>query len=110
MRDDRFRLIGNSQCLPNLAPAQEQARIALCNFAPCDEEALLTVRHFPHRLAFIEKVETALDHQFIQFYTEFYAPVRLKRGDSAYYDAAMGHNVISVSEDDAVILWVTSLE
>jgi transcriptional regulator with XRE-family HTH domain len=46
----------------------------------------------------------------IEFYTEFYAPVRLKRGDSAYYDAAMGHNVISVSEDDAVILWVTSLE
>ena len=46
----------------------------------------------------------------IEFYTEFYAPVRLRRGDSAYYDAAMGHNVISVSEDDAVILWVTSLE
>ncbi len=46
----------------------------------------------------------------VEFYTEFYAPVRLRRGDSAYYDAAMGHNVISVSEDDAVILWVTSLE
>jgi len=46
----------------------------------------------------------------VEFYTEFYAPVRLRRGDSAYYDAAMGHNVVSVSEDDAVILWVTSLE
>ncbi|NNU80729.1 helix-turn-helix transcriptional regulator [Halovulum dunhuangense] len=44
----------------------------------------------------------------VEFYTEFYAPIRLRRGDSAYYDAAMGHNVISVSEDDAVILWVTS--
>lgn len=44
----------------------------------------------------------------VEFYTEFYAPVRLRRGDSAYYDAAMGHNVISVSEDDAVILWVTT--
>ncbi|WP_112322610.1 helix-turn-helix domain-containing protein [Oceanibium sediminis] len=43
----------------------------------------------------------------VEFYSEFYAPVRLKRGDSAYYDAAMGHNVISVSEDDATILWVT---
>ncbi len=30
-------------------------------------------------------------------------------GDSAYYDASMGHNVISLSEDDATVLWVTSL-
>ncbi|MCR8723885.1 helix-turn-helix domain-containing protein [Frigidibacter sp. ROC022] len=41
--------------------------------------------------------------------TEFYEPVELRRGDSAYYDATMGHNVISVSEEDATILWVTSL-
>ncbi|MFA8443116.1 helix-turn-helix domain-containing protein [Yoonia sp.] len=45
----------------------------------------------------------------ILLYTEFYEPVDLKRGDSAYYDAAMGHNVISISADDATILWVTSL-
>ena len=45
----------------------------------------------------------------IRLYTEFYEPVDLRRGDSAYYDAAMGHNVISTSEDDATILWVTSL-
>ena len=45
----------------------------------------------------------------IRLYTEFYEPVDLRRGDSAYYDAAMGHNVISLSEDDATILWVTSL-
>lgn len=45
----------------------------------------------------------------IRLLTEFYAPVDLARGDSAYYDAAMGHNVISLSEDDATILWVTSL-
>ena len=42
--------------------------------------------------------------------TEFYAPVDLRRGDSAYYDASMGHNLISTSEDDATVLWVTSLE
>lgn len=42
-------------------------------------------------------------------YTEFYEPVEMRRGDSAYYDAAMGHNVVSVSEEDATILWVTSL-
>src|SRR6056297_1363123 len=44
----------------------------------------------------------------LRLFTEFYAPVDLARGDSAYYDAAMGHNVISISEDDATILWVTS--
>lgn len=45
----------------------------------------------------------------VRLYTEFYEPVDLKRNDSAYYDATMGHNVISVSEDDATILWVTSM-
>lgn len=46
----------------------------------------------------------------IRLYTEFYEPIDMRRGDSAYYDAAMGHNVISVSDEDATILWVTSLE
>jgi transcriptional regulator with XRE-family HTH domain len=45
----------------------------------------------------------------IRLLTEFYAPVDMKRGDSAYYDASMGHNVISTSQEDATILWVTSL-
>ena len=45
----------------------------------------------------------------VRLYTEFYEPVELRRGDSAYYDATMGHNVISLSPEDATILWVTSL-
>lgn len=45
----------------------------------------------------------------VRLYTEFYEPVDMRRGDSAYYDASMGHNVVSVSDDDAMILWVTSL-
>ncbi len=45
----------------------------------------------------------------ISLITEFYEPIEMRRGDSAYYDATMGHNVISVSQDDATILWVTSL-
>lgn len=45
----------------------------------------------------------------IRLLTEFYEPVDMRRGDSAYYDASMGHNVISTSQDDATILWVTSL-
>ena len=45
----------------------------------------------------------------IRLYTEFYEPVEMSRGDSAYYDAGMGHNVVSISPEDATILWVTSL-
>jgi transcriptional regulator with XRE-family HTH domain len=45
----------------------------------------------------------------VRLYTEFYEPVDLRRGDSAYYDASMGHNVISLSQEDATLLWVTSL-
>ena len=45
----------------------------------------------------------------IMLYTEFYEPIELRRGDSAYYDATMGHNLISLSDEDATVLWVTSL-
>ncbi|GAA6158152.1 MULTISPECIES: XRE family transcriptional regulator [Ruegeria] len=45
----------------------------------------------------------------VRLYTEFYEPVEMRRGDSAYYDGSMGHNVVSVSDEDAMILWVTSL-
>ena len=45
----------------------------------------------------------------ILLYTEFYEPAAMRRGDSAYYDAAMGHNVVSTSDEDATILWVTSV-
>ncbi len=44
----------------------------------------------------------------IMLYTEFYQPVELNEGDSTYYDAEMGHALISLSEEDAVILWVTA--
>jgi len=45
----------------------------------------------------------------VRLYTEFYEPVEMRRGDSAYYDGTMGHNVVSMSDEDALILWVTSL-
>lgn len=45
----------------------------------------------------------------VLLFTEFYEPIEMRRGDSAYYDASMGHNVISLSDEDATILWVTSL-
>lgn len=43
----------------------------------------------------------------ICFFSEFYEPVHLKEGDSVYYDANMGHMLTSISEQDALILWVT---
>lgn len=45
----------------------------------------------------------------VRLFTEYYEPIDLKRGESAYYDASMGHNVISTSAEDATILWVTTL-
>lgn len=44
----------------------------------------------------------------VRFYTEFYEPVELETGDSSYYDGSMGHALISISEQDAEVLWVTS--
>ncbi|MFT4837437.1 MAG: transcriptional regulator with XRE-family HTH domain [Psychromonas sp.] len=44
----------------------------------------------------------------ITFFSEFYEPVTLNEGDSVYYDANMGHMLISSSEEDALILWVTA--
>lgn len=42
------------------------------------------------------------------FYSEFYEPIELHKGDSTYYDCAMGHNLVSISEEDAEVLWVTA--
>lgn len=44
----------------------------------------------------------------VMFYSEFYEPVLLVEGDSVYYDANMGHMLVSVSDEDALILWVTA--
>ena len=45
----------------------------------------------------------------VTLFTEFYEPIEMRRGDSAYYDASMGHNVVSLSSEDATVLWVTSV-
>ncbi len=45
----------------------------------------------------------------VGFFTEHYAMAEMRRGDSAYYDASMGHNLVSLSPEDAEVLWVTSL-
>lgn len=42
----------------------------------------------------------------ISLYTEFYAPLHLTQGDSIYFDSEMGHALISVSDEDATVLFV----
>lgn len=42
----------------------------------------------------------------IELHTEFYQPVKLQAGDSVYFDARMGHLCISISKQDALVLWV----
>ncbi|TKF76912.1 XRE family transcriptional regulator [Vibrio kanaloae] len=44
----------------------------------------------------------------VMFYSEFYEPVPMSEGDSMYYDANMGHMLVSISTEDALILWVTA--
>lgn len=44
----------------------------------------------------------------ITFFSEFYEPTELSEGDSVYYDANMGHMLTSISEEDALILWITA--
>jgi mannose-6-phosphate isomerase class I len=44
----------------------------------------------------------------INFFSELYEPIELKEGDSVYYDATMGHAVVSLSVKDAEILWVVA--
>jgi transcriptional regulator with XRE-family HTH domain len=40
----------------------------------------------------------------IMVHTEIYAPFRLSKGESAYFDSGMGHIYVSVSKEDAQIL------
>jgi quercetin dioxygenase-like cupin family protein len=44
----------------------------------------------------------------IKFLSESYEAITLTKGDNVYYEATMGHLLISVSEEDAFILWVSA--
>lgn len=43
----------------------------------------------------------------VEVHTEVYAPITLETGDSIYFDGDMGHAVVSVSEQDAEVIWVS---
>jgi len=59
------------------------------------------VRHEGEEFLLVLEGEVAL-------YTEFYEPIALLPGDSMYYDANMGHGLVSLSEEDALVLWVVA--
>ncbi|XAH24973.1 XRE family transcriptional regulator [Xylophilus sp. GW821-FHT01B05] len=44
----------------------------------------------------------------VRLFTEFYEPADLGPGDSWYIDSRMGHRVISLSEADAEVLWLST--
>ena len=43
----------------------------------------------------------------IEVHTEYYAPFRLERGESAYFDSSMRHPYVTVSKEDAKVLSVS---
>lgn len=43
----------------------------------------------------------------LELHTEHYRPLELGPGDSVYYDSGMGHCCISLSDEDALVLWVS---
>lgn len=44
----------------------------------------------------------------VDFYTEYYEPVRLSIGDSVYFDGRMGHAFVTVGEVDANMLCISA--
>ncbi len=44
----------------------------------------------------------------IEFHTAFYEPIRLSKGDAIYIDATMPHGMISLSDDDALVLTIAT--
>jgi transcriptional regulator with XRE-family HTH domain len=46
----------------------------------------------------------------VDLHTEFYTPLRLSAGDSAYIDSTMRHAFVSVGDDDAQILSICMTE
>jgi len=44
----------------------------------------------------------------VRCYTEFYEPADLQVGDCLYIDSRMGHCIVSTSEADAQVLWISA--
>ena len=64
--DDALRRVVGGEDALDVQAADEQPQIAPRHRTPGGEQALFAPRHLPHRLALVEEVETALDHQFVE--------------------------------------------
>jgi transcriptional regulator with XRE-family HTH domain len=58
-------------------------------------------RHEGEEFVYVLRGEIAL-------HTDFYEPLRLRTGDSCYFDSTMGHALVSAGPEDAVVIWVSS--
>jgi len=66
----------------------------------------------------IESFGNLLDHPGEEFlyviegevmvYNEYYKPIKLLVGDSMYFDSSMGHALISTSDNDALVIWIST--
>ena len=57
------------------------------------------IRHFGEEFAYVLEGE-------VEFHTEFYTPVRLKAGESVYFDSSMGHAYLAASDGPCRVLSV----
>lgn len=57
------------------------------------------IRHSGEEYAFVLEGE-------VEFHTTLYAPVRLRAGDSVYFDGEMGHAYVAATEGPCRLLWV----
>jgi transcriptional regulator with XRE-family HTH domain len=70
-------------------------------YARCFDDFGEWVRHEGEELLLVLEGE-------IQFLSEFYEAITLSKGDNVYFDATMGHLIVSVSKKDALILSVSA--
>ena len=66
----------------------------------------------------IESFGDLLDHPGEEFiyviegevmvYNDYYKPIKLSSGDSIYFDSSMGHALISTSDNDALVIWIST--
>ncbi|MGB2079025.1 MAG: helix-turn-helix domain-containing protein [Vibrio sp.] len=104
-------LKGQGQPHPTVTYEHELLATEISNKKMVPFKSIIRARHFEEYQEWIrhegEEFLLVLRGQ-VRFYSEFYQPVDLSEGDSVYYDANMGHSLISLSDDDAQILWVTA--
>ena len=79
MGDDALRLFVLFQDATDVQAVQVERHVSIGHVAPRRKQAALATRHIPNRLAFIKEVQTALNHQFVEFSPDLGAVQRIHR-------------------------------